>query len=53
MGSIDLTLDKMYEIVDLSFENEDRTDSFGLIRIVDDSGEDYLYPAYYFEGLEK
>jgi hypothetical protein len=27
-------------------------DSHGMIRVVDDSGEDYLYPADLFEAVE-
>jgi hypothetical protein len=38
-----LELRKLYQIV------ADKTSSaLGLIRIIDESGEDYLYPAHYF-----
>lgn len=39
-----LTHDKVYEVI--SIEK-------GWYRIVDDSGEDYLYPPEFFEIIEK
>lgn len=46
-GSEDLSLRKIYQILpDASAVEND------YIRVVDDSGEDYLYPAYYFIQIE-
>jgi hypothetical protein len=39
----DVTLEKIYNVLDIEF---------GFYRIIDDSGEDYLYPAYMFEPIE-
>lgn len=39
----DLQLRKIYEVL-----LDESADQDGYIRIVDDSGEDYLYPADYF-----
>ena len=41
----DLTLGRLYEVLD-------PVDSHGMFRVVDDSGEDYLYPARLFEDVE-
>lgn len=41
----DLTLGRLYEAI----EPEDER---GLVRVIDDSGEDYLYPAKLFEPVE-
>ena len=41
----DLTLGRLYEVIT-------PTDAQGMVRIVDDSGEDYLYPAKLFDGVE-
>ncbi len=41
----DLTLGRLYELVA-------PVDSKGMIRIIDDSGEDYLYPIQLFDGVE-
>ena len=41
----DLTLGRLYEV-------KDAVETHGMIRIVDDSGEDYLYPANLFESVE-
>lgn len=41
----DLTLGRLYEVLD-------QVDARGMIRILDDSGEDYLYPAKFFEEVE-
>ncbi|WP_394754869.1 hypothetical protein [Crenothrix sp.] len=41
----DLTLGRLYEVVG-------EIDSRGMLRIIDDSGEDYLYPAQLFETIE-
>ena len=39
----DLTLHKVYKVIP-----DARGEKFGDVRIVDDSGEDYLFPAEYF-----
>jgi len=41
----DLTLGRLYEVLA-------PVDSQGLLRIIDDSGEDYLYPSALFESVE-
>ena len=41
----DLTLGRVYEVLAT-------VDNRGMIRIVDDSGEDYLYPDDLFEAIE-
>lgn len=41
----DLTLGRLYEVIAPA-------DSHGMLRIVDDSGEDFLYPALLFESVE-
>ena len=41
----DLTLGRLYELVT-------PTDRLGMVRIIDDSGEDYLYPASMFDTVE-
>lgn len=41
----DLTLGRLYEVLA-------PVDSHGMLRIIDDSGEDFLYPAYLFEAVE-
>jgi hypothetical protein len=41
----DLTIGRLYEVVD-------NVDMHGMLRIIDDSGEDYLYPAVLFEPVE-
>ncbi len=43
----DLELRKVYQVVPNSSPSED-----GFLRIIDESGEDYLYPADYFIVLE-
>ena len=45
-GADDLQLGKIYEVLPDEFAPADET-----IRIVDDSGEDYLYPADYFVSV--
>jgi len=40
----DVTLGKLYEVVE---ENA----GHGMLRIIDESGEDYLYPAAWFEPV--
>lgn len=41
----DLTLGRLYEVLA-------QADSHGMLRIVDDSGEGFLYPASLFEPVE-
>ena len=41
----DLTLGRLYEVVAPA-------DKLGMVRIIDDSGEDYLYPAILFDAVE-
>jgi len=41
----DLMLGRLYEVMA-------PVDSHGMIRVVDDSGEDYLYPSDLFEAVE-
>lgn len=41
----DLTLGRLYEVLEPK-------DSQGMVRVLDDSGEDYLYPATLFETVE-
>ena len=41
----DLTLGRLYEVIKPA-------DSHGMLRIIDDSGEDYLYPAALFAPVE-
>ena len=45
LSTDDLTLGRLYEVVTPA-------DSRGMIRIIDDSGEDYLYPQCLFENVE-
>jgi len=40
----DLTIGRLYEVIG-------DIDSHGMLRIIDDSGEDYLYPEKLFEQL--
>ncbi len=42
----DLEIRKVYRILP-----DDRAAEEGYVRVVDESGEDYLYPASYFVGL--
>jgi hypothetical protein len=44
-SSDDLTIGRLYEVL----EDNDAQD---MLRLIDDSGEDYLYPADYFEAIE-
>ena len=41
----DLTLGRLYEV-------QAPVDGHGMLRVIDDSGEDYLYPAVFFEAVE-
>ena len=42
-----LELRKIYQVV-----VDTRAEEHGLIRVIDESGEDYLYPAEYFAAIE-
>lgn len=42
-GSEDLIVRKVYQVLP-----DDRAQKQGLLRILDESGEDYLYPTSYF-----
>jgi hypothetical protein len=44
----DLTLGAVYKVLPTSQHESDA----GLLRIIDNSGEDYLYPASYFQPLD-
>jgi len=46
-GYDDIQKWKIYMVV----EPDDKTDR-GWLRLIDDSGEDYLYPPEYFEAIE-
>lgn len=43
----DLETRKIYQVI-----ADSRADEEGLIRVIDDSGEDYLYPADFFVPIE-
>ena len=45
LSADDLTLGRLYELLAPA-------DSHGMIRVIDDSGEDCLYPAELFEAVE-
>lgn len=47
---IDLTPDKIYEVIDIHHFKNANVDWYV---IVDDSGEDYSYPPQIFEVVEK
>ena len=42
-GSEDLIVRKVYQVLP-----DEKAEKQGLLRIIDESGEDYLYPARYF-----
>ena len=42
-----LTLGKAYAVLP-----EEKGAKYGLIRVIDETGEDYLYPASYFAAVE-
>ena len=44
----DLTIGAVYKVLPTSQHESDA----GLLRIIDNSGEDYLYPANYFQPLD-
>ncbi|MBK1642827.1 hypothetical protein [Chromatium okenii] len=41
----DLTLGRCYEVID-------EPDAHGMLRVIDDSGEDYLYPTALFAPVD-
>ncbi len=45
LSADDLTIGRLYEVI------ED-VDMYGMLRVIDDSGDDYLYPATLFESVE-
>ncbi|HEX6291725.1 MAG TPA: hypothetical protein VFZ66_21245 [Herpetosiphonaceae bacterium] len=47
IGAEDLALRKVYQILPSTSSAED-----GFLRVIDESGEDYLYPADYFILLD-
>jgi hypothetical protein len=46
-GSEDLIVRKVYQVL-----LDERAEKQGLLRIIDESGEDYLYPTGYFFFLD-
>ena len=46
-GSEDLIVRKVYQVLP-----DERAEKQGLLRIIDESGEDYLYPTGYFFFLD-
>ena len=44
---VSLEIGKIYQVLD------DEAESHGDLRVIDESGEDYLYPAEYFEIIGK
>ncbi len=45
LSTDDLTLGRLYEVLAPA-------DNHSMIRVIDDSGEDYLYPAALFDAVE-
>ena len=45
LSTDDLTLGRLYEVLAPA-------DSHGMVRVIDDSGEDYLYPAELFDAVD-
>jgi hypothetical protein len=45
-GNIDLDFGKLYRILP-----DRQSRSLGYLRVIDESGEDYLYPASYFRVM--
>jgi hypothetical protein len=50
-GELDLTLRRVYRIPEPQPGDQQAT-ADGLIRMIDDSGEDYLYPAKLFVAVD-
>jgi len=46
-GAEDLEVRKVYEVL-----RDVRAEKDGYVRVIDESGEDYLYPAAYFLPIE-
>ena len=46
-GAEDLELRKLYEVI-----RDESSERSGLLRVVDESGEDYLYPEEFFAAVE-
>lgn len=45
-GEVDLDIRKVYRVI-----SDVDANTHGLVRVIDESGEDYLYPATYFLPL--
>jgi len=45
LSTDDLTLGRLYEVIT-------PVDSRGMVRVIDDSGEDYLYPLSLFDTVQ-
>ncbi len=45
LSTDDLTLGRLYEVITPA-------DSRGMVRVIDDSGEDYLYPLSLFDTVQ-
>src|SRR5262245_47390472 len=45
-GYVDLELRRLYRV-----RSDKKARSLGFVRVVDDSGDDYLYPASFFEPV--
>ena len=50
-GEADLTLHKVYP-VGRPLPGDESAQADGLVRVIDDSGEDYLYPMKWFVPVE-
>ena len=46
-GDVDLESRKLYEVL-----SDDRAAADGYIRVIDESGEDYLYPEKFFMRID-
>ena len=46
-GSEDLIVRKVYQVLP-----DERAEKKGLLRVIDESGEDYLYPTSYFFAID-
>ena len=47
-GHVDLVAGRSYRVIP-----DPKAEANGFVRVVDDSGEDYLYPARWFEALRE
>jgi hypothetical protein len=46
-GSEDLIVRKVYQVLP-----DERAEKKGLVRVIDESGDDYVYPASYFFAID-